>query len=43
VIYPSDASQPFGANIWQGNLSSVDGFSIAQGFLKASQVEDISN
>lgn len=39
VIYPSNPSHPFGANVWRGKLSSVDGFSIGQGYLEARNVE----
>lgn len=43
VMYPSDPSHPFGANVWRGKLSSVDGFSIGQGYWKAREVEDVSD
>jgi hypothetical protein len=32
LIYPSNPSQPVGAIIWRGKLSSVDGFSIGRGY-----------
>jgi hypothetical protein len=43
VIYPSNPSQPVGATVWRGKLSSVDGFSIGRGYLKPREVEDVSD
>lgn len=43
MMYPSDPQHPFGANVWRGKLSSVDGFSLGYGYWKAREVEDVSD
>lgn len=40
VIYPSNPSQPAGATVWRGKLSSVDGFSIGRGHLTIGYGEE---
>ncbi|HKG70601.1 MAG TPA: hypothetical protein VKA87_01825 [Nitrososphaeraceae archaeon] len=39
MMYSSDPQHPFGVNVWRGNLSSVDGFSMGYGYWKAREVE----
>jgi hypothetical protein len=42
-MYPLDSQHPFGDNVWRGNLSNVDGFSLGYSYWKAREVEDISD
>jgi hypothetical protein len=40
IIYSSDSSHDYGATVWRGKLSSIDGFVIGQGSLDAINEEE---